>query len=82
MPLVTLLAVAGIGPVWSGHQVPDRRRLNDKTALLFGGYICRRLAAGHFVGDRFSINLGGVVLPCSGCAIACKANGQEKSDRY
>jgi peptidoglycan/LPS O-acetylase OafA/YrhL len=66
MPLgLTLLVVASILVLFGvGHQVLDRMRLNDKTALLFmAGIFVGGLLPDISLGDRFSINLGGAVIP-------------------
>ncbi len=66
MPLgLTLLVVASILVLFGvGHQVLDRMRLNDKTALLFMAAIfVGGLLPDISLGDRFSINLGGAVIP-------------------
>ena len=66
MPLgLTLLVVASILILFGvGHQVLDRMRLNDKTALLFmTGIFIGGLLPDISFGDRFSINLGGAVIP-------------------
>ena len=66
MPLgLTLLVVASILILFGvGHQVLDRMRLNDKTALLFmTGIFIGALLPDISFGNRFSINLGGAVIP-------------------
>ncbi len=66
MPLgLTLLVVASILVLFGvGHQVLDRMRLNDKTALLFmAGIFIGGLLPDISLGNRFSINLGGAVIP-------------------
>lgn len=62
---LTLLVVASILVLFGvGHQVLDRMRLNDKTALLFMAAIfVGGLLPDISLGERFSINLGGAVIP-------------------
>ena len=60
MPLgLTLLVAASILVLFGvGHQVLDRMRLNDKTALLFMAAIfVGGLLPDISLGNRFSINL-------------------------
>ncbi len=66
MPIgLTLLVVASILVLFGvGHQVLDRMRLNDKTALLFmTGIFVGGLLPDINLGNRFSINVGGAILP-------------------
>lgn len=66
MPLgLTLLVVASILVLFGvGHRILDRMRLNDKTALLFMAAIfIGGLIPDIPLGRRFSINLGGAVVP-------------------
>ncbi|HHY82716.1 MAG TPA: DUF1614 domain-containing protein [Clostridiales bacterium] len=66
MPLgLTLLVVATILVLFGvGHQVLDRMRLNDKTAVLFmAGIFIGGLLPDISLGRNFSINLGGAVIP-------------------
>lgn len=66
MPIgLTLLVVASILVLFGvGHQVLDRMRLNDKTALLFmAGIFVGGLLPDINLGNRFSINIGGAILP-------------------
>ncbi|MDD4679568.1 MAG: DUF1614 domain-containing protein [Clostridia bacterium] len=66
MPIgLTFLVVAAILVLFGvGHQVLDRMRLNDKTALLFmAGIFIGGLLPDINLGTRFSINMGGAVLP-------------------
>lgn len=66
MPLgLTLLVAASILVLFGvGHQVLDRMRLNDKTALLFMAAIfVGGLLPDISLGNRFTINLGGAVIP-------------------
>ncbi|NLA84516.1 MAG: DUF1614 domain-containing protein [Clostridiales bacterium] len=66
MPIgLTLLAAASILVLFGvGHQVLDRMRLSDKTALLFMAAIfVGGIIPDIAIGDRFFINLGGAVIP-------------------
>lgn len=66
MPIgLTLLVVASILVLFGvGHQVLDRMRLSDKTALLFmAGIFVGGLLPDINLGNRFSINIGGAILP-------------------
>ena len=66
MPIgLTLLVVASILVLFGvGHQVLDRMRLNDKTALLFmAGIFVGGLLPDIKLGQGFSINIGGAIIP-------------------
>jgi len=57
--VVTILVLFGVG-----HQVLDRMRLNDKTAILFMAAIfIGGLIPDIQLGRNFSVNLGGAVVP-------------------
>lgn len=57
--VVSILILFGIG-----HRILDRMRLNDKTALLFAAAIfVGSLIPDIPLGRRFSVNLGGAVVP-------------------
>lgn len=66
MPIgLTLLVVTSILVLFGiGHRVLDRMRLDDKTALLFmAGIFIGGLLPDISLGTRFSINIGGAVIP-------------------
>src|SRR5690606_7121747 len=62
---MTLLVVVGILFLFGiGHNVLDRMRLSDKTALLFmAGILVGSLVPNIPLGRRISINIGGAVIP-------------------
>ncbi|HZK34954.1 MAG TPA: DUF1614 domain-containing protein [Bacillota bacterium] len=66
MPLgLTLLVVASILVLFGvGHNILDRMRLNDKTALLFiAAIFIGGLIPDISLGRYFSINIGGAIIP-------------------
>ena len=62
---MTLLVVVGILFLFGiGHNVLDRMRLSDKTALLFmAGILVGSLVPNIPLGRRLSINIGGAIIP-------------------
>ncbi len=62
---LTLLVVVGILFLFGiGHNILDRMRLNDKTALLFmAGILIGSLIPNIPLGRRLSINIGGAIIP-------------------
>ncbi len=62
---LTLLVVVGILFIFGiGHNVLDRMRLSDKTALLFmAGILIGSFIPNIPLGRRLSINIGGAIIP-------------------